>query len=234
MTETIKTLVYYTHDFNEKNLMKKFSLTKEKILIKYKLMCLVELTDEQNQELQKDGIITEKLTHSSLELKSVGHLPRSQLIHPKEMKPQQIKSLTSQPEEIEQGETQSIENRVVWIIEFVGPIKTEWLKYLTKKGVVIGDILPPYGVYAYMKPSLAVSLEEKFVVGNESPIEWIARYTPELKTEKQSLRNIEKSINNSLVIHYFPWSSQLKKSKTMDLNNLTRRVSLGDKNINQI
>ena len=217
MTET-KTLVYYTNDFSEKHLMKKLQLTKEKILIKYQLMALVELTNEQNQELEKDGIITEKLTHGSLELKSVGPLSRSQLIQPQEIKSIENKS----------------ENRIVWMIEFVGPIKVAWLKYLTKKGVVIGDALPPYGIFAYMKPSLAVSLQEKFIVSNESPIEWIGRYTSELKREKQSFKKLQKSVNDQLVIHYFPWSSQLKKSKKIDLDTLTRRVSLGHRNIDEL
>ena len=214
MTDTIKTLVYHTKNFQEKHLKRKLQLSDDKILVRYDSSTLVNLTDAETQELRKQGIVTEKLTHDGLQLKSVGHLLKSKLKKPTLMGNEE----NDQP--------------IVWIVEFVGPIKAKWLVNLKKTGAMLGDHLPPYSIYAYMRPSLAIDLKNNFSVDNEWPIEWMGRYAPQLKIEKHALKNVVDFKPQELIVHYFPWSEEVKKTKGS--NNMTKRVTLQNQNVGKL
>lgn len=165
-------LVYLESWLDETALIERFNVPSERILFVYDSFIMVKLNKEEEANLILAGAI-------------LSQTPNKKQLY--------IGDTVINRSKFSTIETNS-ENRSVWIIQFIGPIKSEWTTILQDKGIEIYGYIQPYSIFGYMKLDLVEELRQ------ESFIEWIGRYCDKNK--------IHPNCGKDSIVYYFPWQNK--------------------------
>jgi hypothetical protein len=163
-------LLYYDDKIKPDTLLQNYELVPK---VEYSQFGLFELTSEKRSTLESNGAII--LDTPDMDLFKWQHQSFS-------------KDIFCEKDEADSEQTKS------WIIQFIGPIKPEWLITLERFGIEFYGRLRPYSVFASFSRKISQLLREK------TEINWIGRYHPKCKCIQSG--------NHDLIVHRFPWSEK--------------------------
>lgn len=186
--------VYYENWLDDEVLTEKFNIDSQRIIVKYNSFFIIDLHEEVEELLRSNGIIVQPAPDNKKLL-----LERSdKYINKFEMDTELEVDTEFEVNSEQKTSTKSDKNDAkVWIVQFIGPIKEEWVDALGKKGVQLYGYIAPYSLYAYMKPELVKKIKKK------SYIEWIGIYNKKYKVHPKCDKDTK-----DIVVHYFPWASE--------------------------
>ena len=180
---TTEYFVYLEPWLDETALSERFNIDRKRIIVRYESFLLVKLRENEEIALKNAGVIVTP-TPDKKKIKFGDH--------------NNTRTTFSSVEPISDPE-----KPLVWIVQFVGPIKQNWIDALHKLGVQTHGYIQPYSIFAYMPLTIIRKLkDENLKVQEEKVIEWIGRYHQNIK--------IHSECTGQVVVHYFPW----KKNNT--------------------
>jgi subtilisin family serine protease len=171
-------LVYLESWLDEMALIERFNVDKERIIIRYENFLLINLKESEESALKSMGATIVPLQDK----KKIcfGDCDNTR---------QHFSTVESKLDP---------EKSLVWIVQFVGPIKCEWITALQDIGAQTYGDIQPYSIFAYMSLNLVRKLKnENLKVNDETVIEWIGRHNHQIK--------VHADCKDHNVIHYFPW-----------------------------
>ena len=155
-----------------------------RIIATYPGSILAEVTEAQVEKLTKEGFQLESLTGGeTIKLRSIEFDPTTEA-------PIAPATLSLRAAEVDPTE----EN--YWIVQFVGPVKSEWGKAVSELGSNIGDYVPDNAFLVRMTPKVKDRVSELDFVRWVGPYQPAYKVSPMLmgirgKTSPATLRNAE-------------------------------------------
>jgi hypothetical protein len=174
ITQLKEFLIYLESWLDETALIERFNVPRERILSIYNSFIMAKLNKTEEEDLRLTGAILSQSPNKKRLFIGDTLTDRStfSIIEP----------------DIDQTKLS------VWIIQFIGPIKSEWTTILETKGAQIYGYIQPYSVFAYMTLDLVNELKQ------QDFIEWIGRYCQKTK--------IHPNCGKDSIVHYFPWKNK--------------------------
>jgi subtilisin family serine protease len=175
---TKQVMIFFDEGDTEKR--QKVETSVSRVLATYPSSILAEVNEEQAKQLESEGFQLESLTgKETIKLRSIEFEPTIEV-------PVIPKALGLQP--VEEGEAG--ENH--WIVQFIGPVKSEWVEAIRALGGRVGEYVPDNAFLVWMSSGV------KDQVSQADFVRWVGSYKPAYKISPLLMGIRGKFTTNSL------------------------------------